>query len=127
MVSIGVAVQNQRHPSISLYNTPMNEITENPKRAGVWAALKLVLDPELGISIVDLGLIYKVEVIGQRAMIEMTMTSPGCPLSVSIVDEVRLTVLKENVELSGVQVEVVWDPPWSPELMSDEAKKILQG
>ncbi len=105
----------------------MNEITENPKRAGVLAALKLVLDPELGISIIDLGLIYRVEVIGQQAMIEMTMTSPGCPLSVSIVDEVRLMVLKENINLSGVQVEVVWDPPWSPELMSDEAKKILQG
>jgi len=106
---------------------PMNKITENPKQAGVWAALKLVLDPELGISIVDLGLIYKVEVIGQRAMIEMTMTSPGCPLSVTIIDEVRLKVLKENYDLSGVQVEVVWNPPWTPELMSDEAKKILQG
>jgi metal-sulfur cluster biosynthetic enzyme len=105
----------------------MNEISEDPKQAGVWAALKLVLDPELGISIVDLGLIYKVEVIGQRAMIEMTMTSPGCPLSASIVDEVRLTVLKENYDLSGIQVEVVWDPPWRPELMSEEAKKILQG
>lgn len=105
----------------------MNEITENPKQAGVWAALKLVLDPELGISIVDLGLIYKVEVIGQRAMIEMTMTSPSCPLSVNIVDDVRLTVLKENYDLSGVQVDVVWDPPWSPELMSDDAKKMLQG
>jgi metal-sulfur cluster biosynthetic enzyme len=105
----------------------MNEITENPKQTGVWAALKLVLDPELGISIVDLGLIYKVEVIGQRAMIEMTMTSPGCPLSVSIVDEVRLMVLKKNINLSGVQVDLVWDPPWNPELMSVEAKKILQG
>ncbi len=105
----------------------MNEITDHPKQAGVWAALKLVLDPELGISIVDLGLIYKVEVVGQRAMIEMTMTSPGCPLSVSIVDEVRLTVLKENPELSGVQVDVVWEPPWTPERLSDDAKKILQG
>ncbi len=105
----------------------MNKITDHPKQAGVWAALKLVLDPELGISIVDLGLIYKVEVVGQRAMIEMTMTSPGCPLSVSIVDEVRLAVLKENPELSGVQVDVVWEPPWTPERLSDDAKKILQG
>lgn len=105
----------------------MNEITENQKEAGVWASLKQVLDPEVGISIVDLGLIYKVEVIGHRALIEMTMTSPSCPLSVNIVDEVRLTVLKGNVDLSGVQVEVVWEPPWSPALMSDEAKKILQG
>ena len=103
----------------------MNEITENSKKSGVWAALKQVLDPEVGISIVDLGLIYKVEVIGHRAIIEMTMTSPSCPLSVNIVDEVRLTVLKENGDLSGVQVNVVWDPPWSPEKMSEAARKIL--
>lgn len=105
----------------------MNEITENQKQAGVWAALKWVLDPELGISIVDLGLIYKVEVMGHQAMIEMTMTSPSCPLSASIVDEVRLTVLKENDALSEVQVDVVWNPPWRPERLSDAAKKILQG
>ncbi len=106
---------------------PMNEKIENLGQAGVWAALKLVLDPELGISIVDLGLIYKVEVVGHRAMIKMTMTSPGCPLSASIVDEVRLVVLKENPTLSGVHVDVVWDPPWGPERLSDAAKKILQG
>jgi metal-sulfur cluster biosynthetic enzyme len=101
----------------------MNEQTENPKEAGVWAALKQVMDPEVGVSIVDMGLVYKVEVIGHRAMIEMTMTSPGCPLYVSIVDDVRMTVFKECQDLSGVNVEVVWDPPWDPEMMSDEAKK----
>lgn len=103
----------------------MNTTSENPVKAGVWAALKKVMDPEVGVSVADLGLIYKVEIVGHRAMIEMTMTSPSCPLYVNIVDEVRLTVLKENPELSGVQVEVVWDPPWSPEMMSDEAKKVM--
>ena len=103
----------------------MNQASNTPQEAAVWEALKQVMDPEVGINIVDMGLVYQVEIRGDRANIEITMTSPSCPLHVSIAEEARRTVLRNNPSLSEAEVQVVWDPPWTPERMSEEAKKIL--
>lgn len=83
--------------------------------------LRQVVDPELHFNIVDLGLVYGVEAAPDRGVaVTMTLTSPGCPYGPVIIHEVR-EVLKA-AGAAGVEVDVVWDPPWSPEKMSDEAK-----
>ncbi|MFZ3068838.1 MAG: metal-sulfur cluster assembly factor [Microgenomates group bacterium] len=84
-------------------------------------ALKDVIDPELGVSIVDLGLIYDVRYEGGVAEVEMTLTSPGCPLA-PVIDKKIKNALKEVPEVKELTVELVWDPPWSKDMMSDELK-----
>ena len=84
-------------------------------------ALRDVFDPELGYNIVDLGLIYDIAIKDTRATITMTMTTPGCPAA----DMIRNGVLARAGEvpgLTGVAVDVVWDPPWTAECMSEAAK-----
>ena len=85
--------------------------------------LREVMDPELGVNIVDLGLIYGVEVKGKKVKIKMTFTTPACPLLNFLVQNVEAKAKEAGAE--DVQVELVWDPPWSPEKMSPEAKKKL--
>src|SRR4051812_42017562 len=88
-------------------------------------ALRLVLDPEIGINIVDLGLVYRIDTQGATARIAMTMTSPACPLADFIRDEVTAAVQEHVPGLTDVQVVVEWDPPWEPEMMSDAARRQL--
>ncbi len=91
----------------------------------VLEVLKEVYDPEIPINIVDLGLIYEVEVKEDGVVdIEMTLTTPGCPIGAYIASQVEERLIAmEGVK--GANVEIVFDPPWSPEKMSDEAKKML--
>lgn len=84
-------------------------------------ALKKVIDPELGVSIVELGLIYDVRFEDGVAEVEMTLTSPGCPLA-SVIDKKVREAVAEVGEVKKLSIELVWDPPWSRELMSDELK-----
>ena len=81
--------------------------------------LATVMDPELHIDIVSLGLIYKVKIKGNQATVEMTLTTPGCPLA-PIIDR----MIKEALEPLGVVVtlDLVWDPPWTKEMMSEEGR-----
>jgi FeS assembly SUF system protein len=85
-------------------------------------ALRTVYDPEIPVNIFELGLVYKVDVDDQDVVhIEMTLTSPMCPVAETLPDEVRAKV--EAVEgVSGAAVEVVWDPPWNPSMMTEEAQ-----
>jgi metal-sulfur cluster biosynthetic enzyme len=85
--------------------------------------LKEVMDPELGVNIVDLGLIYGVEVEGKKVKVKMTFTTPACPLLNFLVQNVEAKVREAGAK--DVQVELIWDPPWSPEKMSAEAKRKL--
>ena len=85
-------------------------------------ALKTVYDPEIPVDIYELGLIYKVDVADNKDVaVEMTLTAPGCPVAAEMPEMVRTAV--EGVEGVGkVSVNMVFDPPWTPEKMSDEAK-----
>ena len=85
-------------------------------------ALRAVYDPEIPVNIFELGLIYKIEIDDDRHVhIEMTLTSPACPVAGILPDEVRTRV--EEVEgVSGAEVKVVWDPPWHPGMMTEEAQ-----
>jgi FeS assembly SUF system protein len=84
--------------------------------------LKTVYDPEIPVDIYELGLIYKVDVSDERAVaIEMTLTAPGCPVAGEMPEWVRDAVLKVD-GVTGCAVNLVFDPPWDPSRMSDEAK-----
>ena len=87
----------------------------------VLEALSNVYDPEIPIDIVNLGLVYDVEIDGDVVNLKMTMTSPGCPSAREIILEAQ-TLVSELDEVREANVEVVWDPPWTPEKMSDEAR-----
>lgn len=92
----------------------------------VWDQLKTVFDPEIPINIVDLGLIYKVEVkplpvSGRRVEVDMTLTAPGCGMGGVIASDAHQRIM-EIPTVEEAAVELVFDPPWSREMMSDEAK-----
>ncbi len=85
-----------------------------------------VVDPELGINVVDLGLVYDIEIQGEKAVrVEMTLTTPGCPLYDVLEGEVRRVIQERYGDDVSVEVEFVFDPPWTPEMMSEEAKAEL--
>ena len=86
-------------------------------------ALKSVEDPEAGMSIVDLGLVYAIHVEPGRVRVEMTMTSPACPAAPYLVDEATAAIRALAPEGTDVQIDLVWEPPWTPERMSAEAQK----
>ncbi|MDD3532075.1 MAG: iron-sulfur cluster assembly protein [Candidatus Shapirobacteria bacterium] len=93
-------------------------------REKIISALKEITDPEIDISVWDLGLIYDVAVKGGEAVIKMTLTAPGCPFMEQLTDQVK----EKTAQLEGikkVKVDLVFDPPWSPEKMSEEGRKKL--
>ena len=95
-----------------------------PTRDEVIEALRQVEDPELGMDIVDLGLLYDVEVEGQRVKVTHSLTSMGCPVGPLIQEDID-RVARELPGVEDVDVELTWDPPWTPDKMSDDAKFIL--
>jgi len=80
--------------------------------------LRQVIDPEIDCNIVDLGLIYSIEIQGRSVRIRMTLTTQGCPMHESIAWGVKGAVLSLE-EVDDVEVEIVWDPPWHPSMMSE--------
>jgi metal-sulfur cluster biosynthetic enzyme len=81
-------------------------------------ALRQVIDPEIGCNIVDLGLIYDVVITGPRVTVQMTLTTPGCPMGESIAQGAQWALLG----ITGVEevaVDIVWEPPWQPSMMTD--------
>jgi metal-sulfur cluster biosynthetic enzyme len=90
--------------------------------ADVTQALKTVEDPEAGMNIVDLGLVYGISVEPGKVRVEMTMTSPACPVGAFLVDESAAAIRAVAPEGTDVQVDLVWEPPWTPERMSPEAQ-----
>lgn len=87
-------------------------------------ALSAVNDPEIGMNIIELGLVYDIEVDGEdNVTVEMTLTSPGCPLGDIITEQVDAAL--KSVGARSSNVEIVWSPPWTPEMMSEEAKERL--
>jgi metal-sulfur cluster biosynthetic enzyme len=87
-------------------------------------ALTTVEDPELGLDIVSLGLVYGIECSERRARVVYSLTSMGCPMGPMIDGEIR-KVVREVDGIDEVETELVFDPPWSPEKMSDDAKFLL--
>jgi metal-sulfur cluster biosynthetic enzyme len=95
-----------------------------PTREEVYEALRQVEDPELGMDIVELGLLYDVHVDGRSVKVTHSLTSMGCPAGPMIQEDIN-RVAREVPGVEDVDIELTWDPPWTPERMSDDAKFIL--
>ena len=87
--------------------------------------LRQVVDPEVGINIVDLGLVYRLERTPAGVSLDLTLTSPACPLGENIVAEAEFVLQECLPPNSLVEINLVWEPPWSPLRMSDEARSNL--
>ncbi|WP_199189580.1 metal-sulfur cluster assembly factor [Trinickia dabaoshanensis] len=88
-------------------------------------ALLQVIDPEIGVNIVDLGLVYDVESKSDGWRIALTMTSPACPMGQSILDDVHAVIDASLAIGTSVDIDLVWEPPWEPAMMSDAAREAL--
>ena len=95
-----------------------------PTRDEVIEVMRTVEDPELGMDIVDLGLLYDVEVDGSKVKVSYTLTSMGCPAGAMIQEDID-RVVRELPGVEDVQSEVTFEPPWNPDRMSEDAKFIL--
>ena len=94
-------------------------------REQIREALQHVIDPEIGVNIVDLGLVYDIEQRTEGWRIAITMTSPACPMGQSILDDVH-AVIDAAVQVGTiVDIDLLWEPPWQPEMMSDAARDTL--
>ncbi len=91
----------------------------------IMEALKGVIDPEIGLDVVSLGLVYDVDVPENGEIkIKMTMTTPGCPLAMMITTDAK-NILETIDGVKSADVELVWDPPWSPDMMDPEVRARL--
>jgi len=93
-----------------------------PTEDAVRDALRYVVDPEVGLNIVDLGLVYRIEVSTGRIAVRMTMTTPACPVAETLVEAVRAALRAAAPEIPDIEIELVWDPPWNPDMMSEIAR-----
>lgn len=91
----------------------------------VWAALKEVHDPELPISLVDLGLIYDVRVAGNAVEIDLTFTATACPAVEFIITDIKTRLSQESV-IEEIKINIVWDPPWTKDRLSELARAQLR-
>lgn len=86
-------------------------------------ALRQVIDPEIGVNIIDLGLVYDIDITQEQVRIRMTMTSPACPMADMIIGDIDAVLDVVLPKHYRVAVELVWDPPWTPEMMKPEARR----
>jgi metal-sulfur cluster biosynthetic enzyme len=94
-----------------------------PDESAVYDALRQVDDPEAGMNIVELGLVYRVQTSAGRIDVDMTMTTPACPVAELLVDQARAAIVAIAPEDTEVLVELVWDPIWNASMMSGIARE----
>lgn len=94
-------------------------------RQAVLDALRRVIDPEIGLDVVNLGLVYRAEVHDGHARVVMTTTAPTCPLGESMAEEARAAIRAHVPGVTAVTVELASEPPWRPSMMSDAARRQL--
>lgn len=99
-----------------------SQITEE----NVFDALKSVRDPELPLNVVELGLIYDVSISGDEVFVKMTLTTPGCPMHSTLKRDAE-EALRRIPGVKYAKVDIVWEPPWNPDMMSEEARRRLKG
>lgn len=91
----------------------------------VWDALKDVIDPEIGVNIVDLGLVYDLDIRQGHVEVAMTLTTPACPLGSYFTQRIPRVLSERIPEIGSVAVRFVWEPRWNPRMMSETAKQRL--
>ena len=101
-----------------------NTTVERVDREAVIGALKQVFDPEIPVDVYELGLIYDIKIDGTKVSITMTLTAPNCPIADEVVEQVRNGVFAVKA-VTDVDVQLVFEPEWTPERMSEEARLML--
>lgn len=96
-----------------------------PDTEAIFGALRHVVDPEIGINVVDLGLVYEVRRQDGHVHVVMTMTTAACPLGESITEEVKTAIRQQVRGVTSVSVALVWEPSWQPSMMSETARERL--
>ncbi len=105
------------------FPVPLEERTQE-----YWKKLNTIIDPEVGIGIVDLGLVYDVEVNDKNeAQVKMTFTSPSCPVGPILVQQVQDTMITQVKGIKGATVEVVWEPTWNQEFIDEDIREMMFG
>lgn len=94
-----------------------------PSEEKLREALRSVDDPEVGMNIVDLGLVYRIDIAADRVRVELTMTTPACPMGDLITDNAHRALGAALPEGVALDVALVWEPPWTPDMMSDSARQ----
>jgi metal-sulfur cluster biosynthetic enzyme len=103
----------------------MDATAREKMRSLIYEALHDVYDPELGVNVVDLGLIYEIDVNEDgHVTITMTLTTRGCPMHEAIGEDVGV-VLQDIPEVTSGEIQLVWDPPWEPSRMTEEGRRML--
>lgn len=97
-------------------------MTAPPDTEQIRDALRNVADPEVGANIVDLGLVYRIDINGSHLLIEMTMTSPACPMGEMIIDDAYAELDRILPDDWQPEIRVVWEPPWAPSMMSEKCR-----
>jgi metal-sulfur cluster biosynthetic enzyme len=92
----------------------------------VLQALRGVNDPEIGMSIVELGLVYRAGRTHEGVDVALTLSTPSCPLSEMLIEEARDALQTRFPDVPAIRVELVWDPPWTPDRMSEAARQLLR-
>ncbi len=122
------APQMDPNPLEAVPTPPAERTPEMVELAGkVEECLLDVIDPELGINVVDLGLVYDIWIEdGNRAVVNMTLTSPACPLQDMIEDQAQTAVLDTLGEIAELHINWVWTPAWGPQMINEEGREQLR-
>ena len=99
-------------------------VTDSITREAVVEALRDVFDPEIPVNVYDLGLVYEIQLKGADVYVQMTLTAPGCGMGPYIAQQAEWRIAEVD-GVGDVEVEMVFDPPWSPELLTEDGKKLL--
>ena len=97
--------------------------TAPPDDAAIRQCLRQVMDPEAGFNIIDLGLVYRIAIAPPQVVVEMTMTSPACPLGDMITAEARAAIAPALPPGWNADIRLVWEPPWQPAMMSEDGRR----
>lgn len=97
--------------------------TAMPTEEQVRAALHSVIDPEVGMNIVDLGLVYGVAISDNRLHVDITMTTPACPMGEMILDDARQALKALAPDSAEIDIQLVWEPPWNASMMTEHARR----
>jgi len=106
--------------SIKTCNKPLSYLEQS-----IQDILQQVIDPEVGENIVDLGLVYDIKVEENMAKINLTLTSQACPMGEMLLDDIDATLTRKLPDGIDYDIQLVWEPPWNPDMMSAEAKERL--
>ncbi|MEC9326470.1 MAG: putative Fe-S cluster assembly protein SufT [Verrucomicrobiota bacterium] len=125
--ALGLEEQKDEQPATEKVNSGI-DVSDDDYKSAVWEQLRTVFDPEIPVNIVDLGLVYDCTVIEEddtkQASVKMTLTAPGCGMGPTIAADAENKINNIN-GIDGAKVELVWDPPWTQDMISEEGKMKL--